>query len=83
MDELIERIENARSDADFWASEGKDDNAVVTLSREDCTTLGKFLTKVFGLVLMGKQNSEIADQLAILSGAFEGEGSSDDPAEAL
>jgi hypothetical protein len=73
MDDLIERIENARSDADYYAEQGDDDKARVVLSRDDCTELGKFLTKVFGLVLMGRQDSEVADQLAILGGAFEGE----------
>lgn len=81
MDELIERIESARSDADYFASEGKDDKAVVTLSREDCTALGKFMTKVFGLVLTGRRDEEVADQLAILGGAFEGEADSDDEDE--
>lgn len=73
MDDLIERIEDARNDADYWFGEGDADKATVTLSREDCTAIAEFLTKAFGCVLMGKQDSAVADTLAILGGAFAGE----------
>lgn len=78
MDDLIERIDNARGDADYWVKEGKPEKAVVTLSLDDCDMLGKFLTEAFGAVMMGKQDMTIADKLAVLAGAFEGEQDDED-----
>lgn len=70
-DDLIERIENARDDAAYWAKQGKADKAVVSLSLEDCAQIGALLTKAFGVILTGKRDTEVADRLAILGGAFQ------------
>lgn len=72
-DDLIERIENARQEAAYWAKEGKSDKAVVPLTLEDCTEIGTLLTKAFGVIATGKRDMEVADRLAILGGAFWGE----------
>lgn len=74
MGDLIERIENARSDADYYATRGEDDMSGVTLSRADCTEIGRILTEAFGAILMGKRDPELAEKIAIIAGAFEGEG---------
>lgn len=77
FDALIERIENARTDADWSAQNGKEYDTV-SLSREDCSGIGGLITKAFGAALTGVRDSALAEKLAILSGAFKGEESDDD-----
>jgi hypothetical protein len=74
MDDLIERIESARADADWYAGRGDSQNAVVTLSIPDCDAISKLLTAAFGCALTGNRHAELAERLAILSGAFAGDG---------
>lgn len=80
MDDFIERLENARTDADWAATRGRHTNGEdqIMISREDCTAIGDFLTQVFGLVLLGKRDPDIADKIAILGGAFQGNSEDDD-----
>ena len=78
MDDLIERIENARTDADWGAAEGMTNGIDVMLSREDCAAISAILTKAFGCALMGKRDADLADMLARLAGAFEGDSRVDD-----
>lgn len=74
MDELLERIEASRADADWAVRYGKDHDHRVHLSREDCDEIAAILTKAFGVCLTGKRDPDLADSLALLSGAFEGDG---------
>jgi len=71
-DDLIEKIENARDDAEYWRKQGKDDKAVVPLTLEDCAQIGALLTKAFGVIMTGKRDTEVADRLCILGGALKG-----------
>jgi hypothetical protein len=77
MDDLIDRIENARSEAAYWAKEGKNDRAVVPLTLEDCAEVGALLVKAFGVIATGKRDMEVADRLAVLGGAFTGDDDED------
>lgn len=72
MEDLLERIENSRSDADYFAARGDQDKALVMLSLADCAAIGELLTKAFGAVLVGKRDPALADNLALLGSAFEG-----------
>lgn len=74
FDEVVDRIEAARGDADYWASQGSAEKASVALSREDCAAISELLTKAFACAaVLGRRDSETADKLAILGGAFAGE----------
>lgn len=73
MDELIERIENARSDADYWFGRGDLEKATVTLSRDDCAAISKLLIDAYGCTLRGWRDTGVADNLSRLAWALEGE----------
>lgn len=73
MDALIEKIENARSDAAYFAERGDQDKAVVALTIDECSQLGKFLASAFGPLLQGKRDAALAEQFVILGSAFEGD----------
>lgn len=77
MDEIIEKIENAREDADYWAKQGKTDGSqhvTIRLTRTECDEIAAFLTKAFGAVVTGTRDDDVSTNLACLGGAFEGEG---------
>lgn len=72
-DDLIDRIANARADADWHVGEGNAEGTYVSLSRDDCTAVAAILAEAYGCALVGKREPNLAETLAILSGAFEGE----------
>ena len=82
LDKILDKIENARADADYFAKNGGDDGVGLVLSRDDCTQIGELLILAFGSALVGKRDSALAEQLSLLAGAFKGDTDDEDDGEA-